>query len=47
LRDHLNPWAVTKERKPQKAGEGYLEKAKESYKTLLVFEVPTKLPVLA
>lgn len=42
-----NPWIVTAERKPQKASEGRLEKAKKSYKALLEFDVPNELPKIA
>ena len=39
-----DPWAETARRKPEKAGEGRLEKAKEAYRALLQIHVPAPLP---
>ena len=42
-----DPWAETARRKPEKAGEGRLEKAKVAYRTLRQIEVPAPLPAIA
>lgn len=39
-----DPWSITEERKPDKAANQRLEKAKKSYKELLEFSVPNPLP---
>ena len=39
-----DPWAETARRKPDKAGEGRLEKAKDAYRKLRQIAVPSPLP---
>lgn len=39
-----DPWAETVRRKPEKAAEGRLEKAREAYRSLLEFHTPKPLP---
>ena len=40
----VDPWGETARRKPEKANDGRLEKAKRAYQELLVFDTPKKLP---
>jgi len=41
-----DPWAETKRRKPEKAGEGRLERAMAAYETLRNLSTPRALPAL-
>ena len=41
---HRDPWAETARRKPEKAGDGRLVKAKELYRTLRAIKTPVRLP---
>jgi uncharacterized protein YwgA len=41
-----NPWEETRKRKPQKAGEGRLERAAEAYNRLRKLRTPQQLPKL-
>lgn len=43
----LNPWAETEHRKPEKAADGRLERAKAAYKKLLKFQTPKPMPPIA
>lgn len=42
-----DPWLETSKRKPDKIGDGRLEKAKEAYRKLLSLETPRPLPKIA
>ncbi len=42
-----DPWAETERRKPEKAGEGRLERAKAAYRKLRNLETPSRLPEIA
>jgi uncharacterized protein len=42
-----DPWEETARRKPQKAADGRLEKAKAAYRNLLTMSVPNPLPSIA
>lgn len=42
----LDPWGETARRKPEKAGDGRLEKAKAAYRGLLAISTPTPLPAI-
>lgn len=39
-----DPWEETRRRKPQKAADGRLEKAREAYRTLQALKTPRPLP---
>lgn len=41
-----DPWAETARRKPDKAGEGRLDRAKEAYRRLLALETVNPLPAI-
>jgi uncharacterized protein len=41
-----DPWGETARRKPEKAGDGRLEKAKAAYRELLTIPTPTPLPAI-
>lgn len=43
----LDPWGETSKRKPEKIGDGRLEKAKKAYKELLLLKTPLPLPNIA
>ena len=42
-----NPWTITTQRKPSKAAEGRLEKAKAAYRELCRIATPGALPAIA
>lgn len=42
-----DPWVETGKRKPDKAGDGRLEKAKEAYRKLATLQTPRPLPKIA
>ena len=42
---YAEPWTETARRKPEKAGDGRLFKAKELYNRLLAIETPVRLPM--
>jgi hypothetical protein len=44
---HNDPWAETARRKPEKANDGRLDKAKELYRGLQAIETPVRLPAIA
>lgn len=43
----LDPWVETGKRKPDKIGDGRLDKAKEAYRKLLLLDTPRPLPKIA
>jgi len=43
----LDPWQETMRRKPEKAADGRLEKAKDAYRKLLELKTPKPLPQIA
>jgi uncharacterized protein YwgA len=43
---HRDPWAETARRKPEKAGDGRIDKAKELYRTLQAIKTPVRLPTM-
>jgi hypothetical protein len=44
---HPDPWNETARRKPEKAENGRIEKAKELYRKLSAIETPVRLPTIA
>jgi uncharacterized protein YwgA len=47
VEDVKDPWEETMRRKPEKAADGRLEKAKEAYRVLLNLQTPKPLPKIA
>ena len=45
--DTRDPWEETKRRKPEKAGGGRIERAKEAYRKLQAIKTPEPLPRIA
>lgn len=44
VEDCVDPWEETARRKPEKVGEGRLDRAKAAYKKLMVIRTPMPLP---
>ncbi len=44
IENHSDPWEETVRRKPEKVGDGRLDRAKDAYRDLLALPTPKRLP---